>query len=315
MVAMPRHALGLILLIVVTAIWGSTFAVVKTATETLAPATLVAWRFTLAVLTLLPLFGLGLGRGKPNDPQSGQDKWGQVKLGRAFWRDSLILGLWLVAGYATQTLALGVTSANRAAFLTGLNVVMVPLWLALTGGRKPGVRLWGAVLLAALGIALLSWEGGAPNVGDAWAFGCALSYTGYILALERAAPRWPPLAFAGSQVLAVTLLSWLWAALSGAASWPPPGSWGVLLYLGVAATAVTTLLQTLGQRWVGATEAAVIYALEPVAASAFSFVLLGEAVGRRGLLGGALVVAAMLLSQLPGRRGRRSAAKGRGLAE
>ncbi len=294
---MPRHALGLTLLIAVTAIWGSTFAVVKTATETLSPSALVAWRFTLGTAALLPLLGVGRGRFRPNS---------------AFWRDSLILGLWLVAGYATQTLALGVTSANRAAFLTGLSVVMVPLWLALTGNQKPGIRLWGAVLLAALGIALLSWEGGAPNVGDAWAFACALCYAGYILALEGAARRWPPLPFTWAQVLVVALLAWVWAAFSGAASLPPSGSWGALLYLGLAATAVTTLLQTLGQRLVSATEAAVLYALEPVTASAFSFALLGEVVGRRGLLGGALVVAAMVLSQWPGRA---QAAKGRGLAE
>ncbi|WP_052326793.1 DMT family transporter [Deinococcus peraridilitoris] len=308
---MSRHALGLVLLIFVTAIWGSTFAIVKSATETLSPATLIAWRFTIAALVLLPfLFSwprvFRRDRRRTDTPKSA-----------LFWKDGLLLGSWLIIGYATQTIGLQTTSANRAAFITGLNVVMVPLWLAITAGAPLRLRLWGAVVLALLGIGLLSWEGGALVIGDLWAFGCALSYAGYILALEKAAPRHPPLAFTAAQVIVVALFGWLWALLAGGVSLAPASTWGALIYLGLAATAVTTLLQTLGQRWVSATEAAIIYALEPVAASIFSFFLLRETVGARGFAGGALVVAAMILSQLP-ERGRKSppgAVGERGLAE
>ena len=86
------------------------------------------------------------------------------------------------------------------------------------------------------------------------------------------------------QLASVTALAWLWALLSGAAIWPPAPQWPGLLYLGVVATTVTTLLQTVGQRWVSAAEASIIYALEPVTASFFSFVLIGERVGLRGLV-------------------------------
>lgn len=307
MACMSRHALGLVLLVLVTAIWGSTFAVVKNTAQDLSPANLIAWRFTVGALVLLPfLFARPRRASAPQLPAPRA----------AFWRDGLILGAWLLAGYGTQTIGLTTTSANRAAFITGLNVVMVPLWLALTGGAKPGVRLWGAVLLAASGIALLSWEGGALVIGDLWAFGCALTYAGYILALEKAAPRHPPLAFTAAQVLVVAAFGWGWAVLAGGVTLPPANTWGALVYLGLAATAVTTLLQTLGQRWVGATEAAIIYALEPVAASMFSFLLLAEKVGARGLAGGALVVAAMVLSQLPVRGKQPPGVVGeRGLAE
>ena len=305
---MSRHALGLLLLVLVTAIWGSTFAIVKNAVEVLSPAALITWRFAIGAVVLLPLILQVRPRGARNAREDARTP--------GFWRDGLILGVLLIAGYATQTIGLQTTSANRAAFITGLNVIMVPLWLALTARAPLNVRLWGAAVLAVLGISLLSWEGGALVIGDLWALGCAITYAAYILALEKAAPRHPPLAFTAVQVLVVAALGTAWAALEGGVRLPPAETWGALVYLGLVATAVTTLLQTLGQRWVSATEAAIIYALEPVAAAVFSFFLLQEVIGARGFAGGALVVAAMILSQLPS-RGRRGpvAARDRGLAE
>lgn len=286
-----RHALGILLLLIVTAIWGSTFAVVKGATQSLHPSTLIAWRFAIGFVGLLPLLLARGARTRPTDQAP-----------RPLWRDGLLLGLWLIAGYGTQTLALSTTSANRAAFITALSVVLVPLWQALVARRRLGGALWGAAGLAVAGLALLSWEGGQMVVGDAWALACAVSYAGFILALERTARAHAALPFTLVQVGAVSLLALGWLLAAGAPLWPSAGSWGALIYLGLAATAVTTLLQTLGQRWVSAAEAAIIYALEPVSAAIFSYVLIGELVGPRGFVGGAMVVAATLLSQWPSGR-------------
>ena len=287
-----RHALGIGLLLVVTAIWGSTFAVVKTAVTDLHPATLIFWRFAIGTCCLLPLL---LWRGQVG----GAAAAGQP---RRLWLDGLLLGAWLIAGYGTQTIALSSTSANRAAFITALSVVMVPLWQALVARRRLAVTLWGAVVLAVAGLALLSWEGGRLVTGDLWALACALTYAGFILTLERTSRHHPALKYTLAQLLWVSVLALLWLLLARAPILPPALStggagWGPLLYLGAAATAVTTLLQTLGQRWVSAAEASVIYALEPVSASIFSYVLLGERVYLRGLLGGAMVVGATVLSQ------------------
>lgn len=288
---MSPHAVGLLLLVLVTALWGSTFAVVKELGELLPPPVLIAWRFLIATLALLP--ALALARRAAPAPSSAP--------ARPLWRDGLILGGWLIAGYGTQTIALQTTGANRAAFFTALSVVLVPLWLTLAQRRPLGLWLWLALPLAVGGLALLSWEGGALVVGDAWALACAVTYAGFILALERAASRHPALRFTLAQLLAVTLLAWVWALLAEPGHlWPPAAAWGPLLYLGVAATAVTTLLQTVGQRRVSAAEASLIYALEPVAAALFSFLLIGERIGLRGALGGLLVVVATVLGQRAG---------------
>ena len=297
-----RHALGLGLLLLVTTVWGSTFAVVKTAVTDLHPATLIFWRFAVGTLCLLPLL---LWRGGP------ESRTVQTDRPRRLWLDGLILGAWLIAGYGTQTIALSSTSANRAAFITALSVVLVPLWQAVVARKKLGAALWGAVALAVAGLALLSWEGGRLVVGDLWALGCAFTYAGFILSLERTSRHHRALPFTLAQLLWVTGLALVWLLLARAPLLPTPGSWGPLLYLGAAATAVTTLLQTLGQRWVSAAEASVIYALEPVSASIFSYFLLGERVYLRGFLGGAMVVGATVLSQF----GQGSSAPQNGRAE
>lgn len=276
---------GLLLLILVTAIWGSTFAVVKQLGELLPPAVLIAWRFLIAALALLPAALLV----RPARPAAAPAS--------PLWRDGLVLGAWLIAGYGTQTIALQTTGANRAAFFTALSVVLVPMWLVLAQRRRMPAALWTALPLAVAGLALLSWEGGQLVVGDLWALACAVTYAGFIVTLEKMARSHPPLPFTLAQVLAVAGLALVWAALAEPGRLlPPPGAWWPLLYLGVVATALTTLLQTVGQRHVTAAEASLVYTLEPVAATAFSFVLIGEQVGVRGLLGGLLVVAATVLS-------------------
>lgn len=292
---MSVQARGVVLLVLVTCLWGSTFAVVKTLGETLPPAVLIAWRFLIAAAALLPLLLLRPARPpQPERPAAPGSWWQRGEL----WRDGAVLGAWLIAGYGTQTIALQTTSANRAAFFTALSVVLVPVWLVFVQRRRMPALLWTALPLAVAGLALLSWEGGALVVGDAWALACAVTYAGFIVTLERMAHRHAALPFTLVQVLTVTVLAWVWAAISAPGQlWPPAGAWAPLLYLGVAATAATTLMQTVGQRTVSAANASLIYALEPVTATLFSFLLIGERVGLRGALGGLLVVVATVLSQ------------------
>lgn len=283
---MTAHVRGILLLVLVTAIWGSTFAIVKQLGDLLAPAVLIAWRFLIASLALLPALAWRPGSAVP--PTSSAS---------ALWRDGLLLGAWLIAGYGTQTIALQTTGANRAAFFTALSVVLVPVWLVTQQRRRMPLALWVALPLAVAGLGFLSWEGGAFVIGDAWALACAVTYAAFIVTLERMAHRHQALPFTLAQLVGVTALAWSWALLSAPGQLlPPAAAWLPLLYLGVIATALTTLLQTVGQRYVTAAEASLIYALEPVTATLFSFLLIHEKVGVRGLLGGFLVVIATILS-------------------
>jgi drug/metabolite transporter (DMT)-like permease len=125
-----------------------------------------------------------------------------------------------------------------------------------------------------------------------------LSYAIYILLLEAATLRHPPLALSAVQLVLVAGVSVIWAAPEIVAQLPTIAThWGQLLYLGLVVTAITTITQAVAQQWVSAHETALLYTLEPVFAAIFSFWLLGERFGGRGFIGAGLVLTAMVLSQ------------------
>ncbi|MBD2104546.1 DMT family transporter [Leptolyngbya sp. FACHB-261] len=279
MVRLSQKALrtqGVALLVAITVVWGTTFPLLKGAVESLSPAVLIGSRFVIAALALAPF----------------------VRLNITLLRDGLLLGLLLFAAFATQVLGLETTSANRAAFITALNVILVPLLEPLLGRRLPHVALVAAGL-ALTGIGIMSWEGGSWVVGDFWMLGCALSYALYILLLEAVTPQHAPLSLSAVQLAVVALLGLGWSAPALLEQWPAVrANFTAVLYLGLIATAIATWVQAVAQRWLSASETALIYALEPVFAAVFSFWLLGESLGVRGLLGAGLVLGATVLSQV-----------------
>lgn len=271
------HRGGVLLLVVTTLIWGTTFPLLKDAVTSFAPSALIATRFAIAALTFMPFC-------RQLNPQ--------------LIRDGVILGVILFAAYTTQVIGLEFTSANRAAFITSLNVILVPILASLLGqSLVRNVAI--AAVIAFAGIGVMSWEGGSLNIGDFWVFGCALSYAIYILTLQTFTSRHNSVALTAMQLIVVAILGLIWAApILVTQITAITANFGVLLYLGVIATALVTWTQAVAQRHVSATEAALLYTLEPVFAAIFSFWLLGESLGTQGLIGAAMVVAAMILSQI-----------------
>ncbi len=277
---LSRHLQGVWVLVLVTLLWGSTFVVVKGAIAQLHPAWLSCIRFLISAVCCLPWL-----------------KWQPLSL-----RIGLELGFWLVLGYGCQAIGLEFTSASRSAFITSLNAVILPLMLGLMG-HVVQRRLWGAVGLAVAGVGLLSHDGSPPNLGDLWTLGTAVSYAIYIWRLEHYSHCLPSLSLAAAQIWGTTGFALLWALATPHAipSWQSL-DWGSLLYLSLLATALTVWLQTWGQRRVSAVEASILFALEPLWAALFAFVILGERFGLQGWLGAGLILSALLLSQaLPAR--------------
>lgn len=267
---------GIMLLVATTLIWGTTSPITKNTLSSLSPATITATRFAVAALALAPF---------------------ATRLNVRLVRDGALLGFLFFTSVVTQTIALETISANRAGFILCLNVILVPLFGPMLGQRVPLKALLAAGL-ALTGIGVISWEGGALCLGDFWMFGCALSYTIYILMLDTVTPRHPPVPLTALQLLSVTVLGAAWAAPQLPEQLKAiSANFNALLYLGLVATAGTTWAQAVAQRCVAAHETALIYTLEPVFTAVFSFLLLGETFGTRGLLGAGLVLAGMVLSQ------------------
>ncbi len=282
---------GILALLVVTLVWGTTFPAMKDLTGWFSPVWIVLVRFVLAALLLAPF----LWRARRADLASGA-----------------LLGVLLFFCYLFQVEGLALTSSNRNAFICGLNVLVVPL-LGVFAGRLPDRRIVLALVLAIAGLAALCWDGGAWGRGDTLALVGAFLFGAYIKVMElrtRQASRLMTLTAA--QITTVALCAALWllarevprsAIEAGRHNYWSHIGQGLVLhgwnlaYLGVVATAAIISLQSWGQSRSTANEAAVIYAFEPAAAAVFGFFWLGEALTARGWLGAALLISGMIVSQ------------------
>jgi len=293
MAGMP-FPLGVAVLIAVTLIWGTTFTIVKETLETVPVPLLLALRFTLAAAC-----------------------FAFVPFRRAAVRPAMVLGLLAFAGFATQTLGLSLTTASKAAFITGLSVVLTPIVAAVALRASIPARAWAAALIAVAGLGLMTLGGGGVSgftSGDLWVLGTALAYALYIVYLGRVADSAPALSLAGMQHLPMAALAWIWAIpdLSAIAT-VPASAYLAIVYLALVATALVAVAQTYAQRIVPAHLAALIFVLEPVFAALFAYLLLGERLGPYGLAGAALVLLAMMIAELrPKRRRAARAAAARG---
>lgn len=273
-------------MLAVTVVWGTTFPGMKGLTAELSALQIIVVRFCIASLVLSPLW-----RGL----QRTEVRWGMA------------LGLVLFAAFLLQVEGLVLTTSNRSAFVTGLNVILVPIIGGLLGQRI-GWRIALASGLAWLGLLALFWEGESWNRGDTLTLASALFYAIYILMLEALADRYPAQALRPERLAAVqsaTLFTvgTLWLMLS------EPVALAVLadkaqrhgaelIYLGLVASALMIWLQAWGQRRVRAVEAAILYGLEPVFAAIAAWLWLAEVLTTRALLGAALIVAGMIISQI-----------------
>ncbi len=295
---MRPSRLGIFTLVLITLIWGTTFVIVKETITSVPPSLLLALRFSVAALLLV---------------------W--VRPSRKALVPGLILGVLSFLGFATQTVGLLSTTASKAAFITGLSVILTPLFSALYF-RYRGLRhtelhrrelrrsvparayLTAAVALVGLGLMSLTGAQGI-TAGDVWILGTAVFYAFYILYLGEVAPRYGALELSAVQFWPMALLAWGWAApqLGQLGSLSTGSVWSIV-YLGAVATALVSVLQVRAQRVVSAHVAALIFVLEPVFAALFAYLLLGESLGVWGWVGAGLVGVAMLLSELKlGRRG------------
>ncbi len=270
-------------LLLVTLVWGATFPVLKIATAQLSGVEVSALRFLLAALCMLP--------------------WA-LRAQRRAWRDGAMLGALVLFSYVAQAYGLQFISSNRSAFLTSLNVLMVPL-LGVVFGNRLSLRVVLAALLACAGIGLMSWDGGANLAADAATVAGALGYALYVILLSARAARHDARSLAATQIVWMAALGGLWMLgdALGTDRLQTLGSrlnaeilWG-LAYLGVVATAAMLFLQARAQAHVSADKAALIYAMEPVFAALFAWAWLSEGLSLRAAIGAGVVVFAVVFSE------------------
>ncbi len=279
-----KGLVAVLLLVLVSAIWGSTFVVVKQAIVHMSVLDFLAWRFVLA--------GLLLAAARPR---------ALVRLGRRGWRNGALLGAALAAGYMAQTYGLRSTSAAVSGFLTGLQVLFTPLIGWALSSKRPGRRTWGAVGLATAGLAVLTLRVGSLGPGEGLTIVSAVLFALQIVGLERWSTAEDAHALATVQLLTVGFVALTAAGPSDLRLPSSPALWAAVVLTAVAATAFAFVVQSWAQAHLSATSAAVVFTTEPVFAALFA-AFSGEHLGWGVVVGGALVVLAMFVMGL-GRMG------------
>ena len=281
----PGRPLAEFLLITVTLFWGGTFPIVKEAIVDL-PVMAFLWvRFLLAALLLLLFANRAI-----------------LTLGRRGFGRGVLLGTLLFLGYLFQTWGLDLTTSTNTGFLTGLNVVWVPL-LAGPLLRKPpafGAKI--GVGLALSGLFLLTWNPTwSFNPGDVLVLVCSLFIAMHILGLDALTAGFDGRALTFVQVATVAVWSLLGSLAYEPVTWPrswPPDLVSALVITAVFATVYAFWVMTSFQRLTTPTRASLIYTLEPVFAAIFSILLLGEQLTVLAWFGGALIVLGMVIAEL-----------------
>jgi drug/metabolite transporter (DMT)-like permease len=290
---MRRALKAHVLLILVTFVWGATFVVIKNAVEQDATPLLFNFiRMTLAAVALASIFHADI-----------------AKIGRQSFIDGALTGIFLWLGYEFQTTGIRFTSASKSAFITGISVVLVPLFLMVFWRRKTSTWTAAGVLAAMVGLFLLTVpadQGGAGNWrsvnrGDLLTLGCAVTFGFQIIYLGRATKHDPFAQIGFLQIATAAVLMGLTAPLLEQSHivWSSRVVWALLI-TGLLGTAAAFTIQAWAQQFTSPTQTALIFSLEPVFAWITSYLILDERLGLRAGIGALLILAGVLMSELLG---------------
>lgn len=281
---LARRLLVSAALVGVAAVWGATFVMVKGAVASYPVWSFLGMRFAIATLAFTVLFPSSLRR-----------------LDIRTLRAGLLAGAFLTAGYVFQTLGLAKTSPSKAAFITGMFVVITPFMQAVLLRRMPRWTAWFGVTAAVGGLWLLAGAGslGRWNGGDTLVLLCAVAYSAHIIVLGSIGRGHDPRPLTWVQLATAAVVCGAVGMATEQAGLPAGQPvWLALLVTGVLASAVAFAVQTYAQRYISPTRTALILVMEPAFGGLFGWLLAGEILGVRGLAGAGLMLAGMALSEL-----------------
>jgi drug/metabolite transporter (DMT)-like permease len=294
------------LLLLTAAIWGLAFVAQRSGMEVIGPFAYNGIRFALGAGSLVPLF-VFLRRRRSASPLRPRSRAWRV-------RGAGLAGLVLFTAASLQQVGLVYTTAANAGFITCLYVILVPI-LGVFLGHATGARIWIGAVLALVGLYVLSVRDGftmAP--GDLLVLVSAFFWTGHILLITWLAARMEALEIAIGQFVTCAALSLVAALLFEPAPFAGVRPAAIaILYGGLLSIGVAYTLQIVAQRTAHPAHASIILSLEALFAGAGGVLLLGEPLTAKLVVGGALMLAGMIVSQLEPRRTEPRPAEARGV--
>lgn len=272
-------------LLAVAAAWGSTFFLTKDLLTRMDVADYLALRFAIAAIALIAIHPPAISR------LSRLDKGRGVALGVTYGIAQLV-----------QTEGLRHTSASVSGFVTGMYVVFTPLLAAVILRHKIGRWAWIAVVLATIGLAVLSLRGFSMGHGELLTLASAALYALHIVGLGAWSTPSNAFGLSALQMVVIVAVCGIGAVPGGFTLPSNSTDWISVLYMALIAGAFALIVQTWAQAHLTPTRAAIAMTMEPVFASGFAVLFGGENLTVRMLTGGALVLAAMFLVEVSPRR-------------
>ena len=275
-------------LILVTVIWGGGFVASDIALESMKPFQIMMVRFLLASV----LMGV-ISRGQRKSEEKLKDRAGAIKAG-------VLMGVTLFMGFAFQIIGLQYTTPSKNAFLTALNVVIVPFIAFVILKKKIGAKGIIGAVMSVFGVALLSLNGNfTVSLGDGLTLFCAVGFAFQIFFTSEFVKKYPASVLNTVQMFTAFVLSAISLMIFGENDFQvTTQGWLSALYLGVVSTTICYLLQTACQKYIDETKAAIILSMESVFGTIFSILILHEVVTVRMVIGCAIILAAVIISNM-----------------
>jgi drug/metabolite transporter (DMT)-like permease len=280
-------------LLAVTAIWGSTFVLIKDVVGRMSVVDFLAVRFAIAAVVMLVLFGVHV-----------------LRLGRTQQWRGLALGILYGLAQWLQTEGLARTSPSVSGFVTGMYVVITPILALVIFRQRMPLTTWLAAFLATVGLGVLALNGFAVDMGVMLTLASAALYALHIVGLGHWSKRGDAFGMSAIQMVGIAIVCVAVTLPHHGPALPPDGkAWVAVLYMALIAGALAMLVQTWAQAHMPATRAAIVMTTEPVFAAGFAVLLGVDALTPRMIAGGALVLVAMYMVELAPRFRRKKPAE------
>lgn len=286
-----------VLLLLTAIIWGTAFVAQSVGMDYIGPFTFNAARFLIGGTVLVPLIAY---RAKKNPILYNQNVEEKRKNRKTVWIGGICCGIALCAGSLFQQMGLQHTTVGKAGFITTLYIIIVPL-VELLFGKKIAKKIWLGAILAIIGLYLLCInENFSVGKGDVLVLICAILFAIHILVIDHFAPKTDGVCLSAIQFFVSGIISLVGALLFENLNFVAmTKAIGPILYAGVMSCGVAYTLQVVGQKNMNPTVASMILSLESVISVLAGWIILGQALSVKEIIGCIIVFMAVILVQLP----------------
>jgi len=287
-------SLALTGLIITTLIWGFEFVLIHNAIEVIEANTFNALRFFVGAAVVMVFQKVRTGR------------WIST-FNIALFKSASVLGILLYIGFFSQTEGMHYTTVTNAGFITGMNVVLVPVLGTLFFKDRINPLVWVGVGVATAGLMLMTGVFTLSlNKGDFMVFICAVAFAFHINLTGKVSGDHNITDLAIIQMLVVAVASAVtalffedWTLGLNVDVLAQPEIYGAILVAGALGTGFALIVQTWAQLEISPSRVGLVYSIEPVAAAVFGWLMLGETMGLMGLFGALLILSGMIISEIP----------------